>query len=156
MVQNYHNRKRELSVLEFQLAQFRGVEEQELIQALCFSHPEGERVQTGRAADKTAKTALTYRKTAEKMNDEWYAFLWSRYQSIQEELAFFEYGVHTLSYPLAEVMTDLVLHQMQWEDLTEKYGVSHTMIANYRKKAVKELNQLYEMRERQLAEYCLS
>lgn len=66
MFKEYKNMKRELSVLEFQLRRFEGVNEEEILEAMCFSHPVGdERIQTSTISDKTAKIALNYKHVAE-------------------------------------------------------------------------------------------
>ena len=39
--------------------------------------------------------------------------------------------------------------------MMERYHVSHTMIAKYRKAALKELNREYELRDRQVKAFIL-
>ena len=58
MMKEYKNMKKELTVTEFQLRQFQGVSEQDMIDSMLYSHQEGERAQTSTLSDKTAKTAL--------------------------------------------------------------------------------------------------
>ena len=41
------------------------------------------------------------------------------------------------------------------EELMMKYHISHTMVAKYRKKAIKELDALYEERDRQTESFIL-
>ena len=45
---------------------------------------------------------------------------------------------------------------MDWQELSEKYGVSHTMIGKYRRKALKEMDVFYEIREKNDLEVMLS
>lgn len=152
----YHNMKKELSVLEFQLQRFQGVSEDDLITAMCFSHPESdERVQTSSLSDKTAKVAINYRAVAEKENDEWYDFLWRRYRYLKEEIDFFEHGVQNLDGTLADIMADLLKGDMSWDDIQNQYCISRMMITRYRKKALDNLQNLYDLREQQVADYIL-
>lgn len=156
MFKEYHNMKRELSLMEFQLGRFKGISGEELIGSMCFSRPEGERVQTSRVSDKTAMTAIHFRQAADRMNDEWFDFIFQRYEEMREELEFFEYGIKSLTGNLPEVIWDMVVDGSGWEEMMEKYHVSHSMIAKYRKKAIKELDKGYELRDRQTEAYILS
>lgn len=156
MFNEYKNMKRELSILEFQLGQFKGVNEDDLITAMSFSHPEGDdRVQTSSLSDKTAKVAMNYKIVAERENNEWFDFLWNRYHYIIEELDFFEHGIHSLDGILPDIITDMLLGEMRWDDIQKKYNISRMMITRYRKRALAELQHLYDVREQQVAEYIL-
>lgn len=157
MFKEYKNMKRELSVLEFQLRQFVGIGEEELIESMCFSHPEGdERIQTSSISDKTSKIALNYKHIAERENEDWYDFLLKRYKSIHEEITFFEHNILELQGVLSEVIMDLLNGELTWETMMKKYNVSHAMIGKYRKAAIKELNARYELRDKQTEAYILS
>ena len=157
MFKEYKNMKRELSVLEFQLRRFEGVNEEEILEAMCFSHPVGdERIQTSTISDKTAKIALNYKHVAESENDDWYDFLLKRYKSLYEEITFFEHSVLELEGVLSEVIMDLLQGELTWESMMKKYNVSHAMIGKYRKAAIKELDARYELRDKQTEAYILS
>ena len=71
MMKEYKNMKKELTVTEFQLRQFQGVSEQDMIDSILYSHQEGERVQTSTLSDKTANIAIKYKAAMERENDEW-------------------------------------------------------------------------------------
>lgn len=72
MMKEYKNMKKELTVTEFQLRQFQGVSEQDMIDSMLYSHQDGERVQTSTLSDKTANIAIKYKAAMERENDEWY------------------------------------------------------------------------------------
>ena len=157
MFRDYRNLKKEQSVLEFQLQQFQGINENDLISAMSLSHPDGdERVQTSSLSDKTAKVAINYKQVAERENDEWYDFLWNRYRYVKEEVDFFEQGILGLKGVLPEVMKDLLNEDLTWDDIQARHHVSRTMVSKYKKSAMKELNVLYELRDRQTESYILS
>lgn len=122
---------------------------------LTFSKPEGERVQTSGVSDVTARAALAYRKVADRMSDEWLSYLAGQYGQIKEELDFFEHAVRGLSGKLPEIVWDMAVERFTWEELMMKYHISHTMVAKYRKKAIKELDALYEERDRQTESFIL-
>lgn len=47
--------------------------------------------------------------------------------------------MNRLSGKQSQVLKDMVLGQMSWQELMSKYNVSHAMIGKYRKKAIEEL-----------------
>ena len=79
MMKEYKNMKKELTVTEFQLRQFQGVSEQDMIDSMLYSDQEGERVQTSTLSDKTANIAIKYKAAMERQNDQSYRYLFQRY-----------------------------------------------------------------------------
>lgn len=129
----YRTMKKELSVLQFQMSRFQGVDENDLILSMQFSHPEeGDRVQTSNISDKTASAAMNYRQIMERENEEWFDFLWSRYRYVSEEISFFESSVAALPGNLSGVMWDLVEGELTWESIAMKYHVTTAMIPGIR------------------------
>ena len=100
MMKEYKNMKKELTVTEFQLRQFQGVSEQDMIDSMLYSHQEGERVQTSTLSDKTANIAVKYKAAMERENDEWYGFLFHRYMFLKEEPNEYVYKFKTASIRL--------------------------------------------------------
>lgn len=156
LFKEYGKWKRDMALLEFELSRFRGMPYDDVIESLCFSNPQEDRVQTSGTSDKTGKTAIIYRQVKERMDDEWLEFLIEQYKSIREEREFFEYAVKQLSGKLPEMVQDLVMKKMTWRELSGKYDVSETMISKYRKKAIMELAAIYELREQTAGRYLLS
>ena len=99
--------------------------------------------------------AVKYRQVKERLDDDWFDYLLGRYQAVKEELEFFEYAVGQLSGRLPEVVRDMVVDEMTWREMAEKYNVSETMIAKYRKKALAEMKELYMIREKTAGRFLL-
>ena len=156
MFKGYQDMRQECIVLEFQIRQFEGISHEDVIESMTYSNPQEEKVQTSRLSDRTGKTAIRYRRVKERLDDDWYDSLLSRYQYLQEEIQFFEYAVTKLSGRLPEFVRDMVMDRMSWTELMSKYSVGHSMVGKYRKMAEKELNVLYEIREKQADSYMLS
>lgn len=157
MMREYKNMKREMRITKFQLGRFEGVSEEDIIMSMQSGHhDECERVQTSTLSDKTAKVAINYKNIMEKENDEWFGYLFHRYEYLKEELDFFEESVSALPGVLPDVVTDLLDGEMTWENIAGKFHVTTAMVAKYKKKALKELNVMYEMRDRQMESYILS
>ena len=112
-------------------------------------------MQTSGPSDKTASTAINYRKVTDRLEDELFDGLLDQYRKKKAELDFFHFGIDRLSGKLPEVIYDMVVEGMDWQSLAEKYGVSHTMIGKYRRKALQEMDVIYSIREKTEAEVML-
>lgn len=156
LFKEYHTWKRDIGFFEFELSRFEGVPYDDVIGSLCFSRPGGDKVQTSGISDKTGKAAIIYRQVKERLDDEWFEFLIQKYQSIRDDMEFFEYAIGQLSGKLPEIIRDMVIEQLTWRELSGKYDVSETMIAKYRKKAISELTAIYQLREQTAGQYFLS
>lgn len=156
LFKEYHMWKRDIGFFEFELSRFEGVPYDDVIGSLCFSRPGGDKVQTSEISDKTGKAAIIYRQVKERLDDEWFEFLIKKYQSIRDDMEFFEYAIRQLSGRLPEIIRDMVIEQLTWRELSGKYDVSETMIAKYRKKAISELTAVYQLREQTEGQYFLS
>lgn len=145
----YQELKKEQKVLKFQISRFKGITPDDIIESMTFSHAEGERVQTSGVSDKTGKIAVNYKKIADRENDEWFSYLISRLEYVNDEIDFFEYALKELSDKIREIIWDMVIVHMSWADIEEKYHISHAALGRYRKNAIKELEIIYGMRDKQ-------
>ena len=156
LIREYPKRKRDLECLRQQIADFKGITDEDMIDTMYFSHPEGERVQTSGVNDKTARIATTYRDKMERINAEWYEHLEKEYYELAEEVRFFEAALKALPDELSDVMMDMIIYRYTWDSLCSIYHVSRTMSAKYRRKAIRELEDMYAQREREMVAYMLS
>ena len=85
LIRDYPKNKMELKCLEHQIRNFRGITEEEMIDAMYFTQPEGERVQTSGVSDKTARIAMSYRERMDAINKDWYEHLERQYVALAEE-----------------------------------------------------------------------
>lgn len=156
MMNEYKSMKKELRVLEFQLGNFQGVSEDDVISSMVFGcHSDTERVQTSGTSDKTAMTALRYKEVMERENEQWFDFLWNRYRYVKEEVDFFETSVRYLPDELGNIVMDMI-EKVSWDNLCEKYDVCRTTISNRKKEAMKQLNESYRLRDMQTEQFMLS
>ena len=156
LIRDYQKNKMELKCLEHQIRNFRGISEDEMIDSMNFTQPEGERVQTSGVSDKTAKIAMSYRERMDAMNEEWYQHLEKQYFALAEEISFFESAVKALPGKMGEIMQDMIFSQASWDELADKHFVGRTTIWRYRQKAIDELVVLYEKHEAEMTAYMLS
>jgi hypothetical protein len=156
LIRDYPANKTRLEFLKNQLSSFQGVTEQDVIDTMLFSQPDGERVQSNSISDKTAGIALNYRKRRAQINREWYEHLERQYMDLQDEICFFEGALRSLSGVEGAVLADQVLNGVTWDELCERYHVCRTMIGKYRKKAISELDRLYQSHDAEMVAYMLS
>lgn len=155
-IKEFHQMKKERNCLEYQIRSFRGISEKEMIDSMTFHSPEGERVQTSSISNKPASIALNYHERMERINQEWYEHLEKQYLMLDEEIRFFEAALSSLSGYLPEFMTDMVINGCTWDYLCEHYHISRTMVAKNRRKAIRELEKMYEKRDAEMVSYMLS
>jgi hypothetical protein len=155
-MQEYQQMMMERICIEHQIRKFQGITEEEMIDSLQFSQPDGERVQTSGVSDKTARIAVSYKDKMDRINKEWQAHLEKKHTVLMEELIFFESAVFSLSGNLPEFVSDMVIKGLTWDDLAAKHHISRTMVAKNRKKAIRELENLYAIHDKEMAEYILS
>ena len=156
LMQGYQKMVLERSCLENQLRNFQGITEEEMIGSLHFSQPEGERLQTSDISDKTGRIAVSYKDKMDRINQEWQAHLEKKHAVLVAELLFFESAVLSLSGILPEFISDMVINGLSWDELAIQYHISRSMVAKNRKKAIRELENLYASHDKELAEYMLS
>ena len=156
LIRDYQKNKMELKCLEHQIRNFRCISENEMIDTMYFTQPEGERVQTSGVSDKTARIATSYRERMDAINEEWYQHLEKQYFTLADEISFFESAVKALPGKMGEVMQDMIFSQTSWEELADKHFVGRTTIWRYRQKAIEELMVLYEKHEAEMTAYMLS
>jgi hypothetical protein len=156
IMQEYQQMVMERICLENQIKNFKGITEEEMIDSLYFPQPDGDRVQTSGISDKTARIAISYREKMDRINKEWQAHLEKKHSVLLEELVFFESAVFSLSGILPDLISDMVVKGLTWDDLADKYHISRTMVAKNRKRAIRELEILYAIHDEEMAEYILS
>ena len=156
IMQEYQQMVMERICLENQIKNFKGITEEEMIDSLYFPLPDGDRVQTSGISDKTARIAISYREKMDRINKEWQAHLEKKHSVLLEELVFFESAVFSLSGILPDLISDMVVKGLTWDDLAGKYHISRTMVAKNRKRAIRELEILYAIHDEEMAEYILS
>ncbi len=147
ILKSYPEMVQKRNCLAYQIAHFKGLSAEEVIESMYTPRQDGERVQTSTISDKTAQIAMVYQERRERMNREWYEYLEAQLKSLNDELVFFEAALDSLSGRLPCIMRDMVIDHLTWNELAQKYYVSQRMIGKYRKKAIAELELLYTDRE---------
>lgn len=156
MLKEYPQMVLERNTLQHQMAHFKGVTAEEVIESMYTPHNDGERVETSTLSDKTAQIAMTYQERMERINREWFEYIEKRFMILDEDVRFFESALASLPDPYAPIMQDMLLHQMTWDSLEVKYNVCRMTLTRYRKKALADLSFLFDRHEQDMAAYLLS
>ena len=155
MLREYTRMRTERRCLQEQLAHFKGVSDADVIDSMYTPKMDGERVQTSGTSDKTAQIALSYEERRDRINSDWQRHLEWRLNCISDQLDFLESALRSLPDPMNKVMWDMVVEQMKWEALEQKYKMSHTTVYRLRRKAIAELDRLYEVHKETMTRYML-
>ena len=156
IIEEYPQMVRERERLKKQLERYEFLSAEELICAMSFSHPEGERVQSSNLSDKTASVALRYRERLEKINDGLVIPMQKRYDALDTEILFLESSIGKLPGDMISVMTGLVIYGLTWEEVATNLYISITKLSRIRRMAIEYLVRIYQKRESQLASEMLS
>ena len=148
LLKEYPKLIRERNCLVHQIAHFRGVTAEEVIESMYTPRMDGERVQSSGTSDKTAHIALNYQERMDRYNRERFEFLERRLRLLTDELAFFESALESLSGRLPEIMKDLVIYQSTWDSVQDKHHIGRATLSAYRKQAIVELDELFAAKDR--------
>ena len=155
MIKEYQDMKFERSCLLSQMKSCK-LSEEDVIYSMCFSHPEGERVQSSELSDKTAKVAMSFRDRQRQMEEEHYDYLFNRYRNLDEEITFFEESVAGIPGELGEILSELFIHNDSWEKVCFRHCIGIHKLSDMRKQGIKYLVRAYQQRESMIAAYLLS
>ena len=156
MLKNYPAMVRERDSLAHQIAHFKGLTAEEVIESMYTPRMDGERVQTSNISDKTAQIAMTYQEKMERINREWYEHLEKRLMYLTSEIRNFESALDTLPERQAAIMKDMIVGGVTWDALCVMHHLSRTMIAKYRRRAIARLSEIYDQNEKLAVDYLLS
>ena len=156
MISEYPHMVREREHLKKQIERCEFLSADELICAMSFSHPDGERVQSSDLSDKTARIAIGYKEKLDRINDELVVPMQKRYEALDEEISFLENTIEELPEDMQVVMYGLVIEGLTWEEVAADLYISITKLQKVRRAAIDILIRAYQKRESQVASYLLS
>lgn len=155
IVKEYPEMIQKRDCLAYQLAHFRGLSAEEVIESMYTPQQDGERIQTSNLSDKTAQIALNYRKRRERINREWYEELEKELQMINDEVTFFEAAVFALPEKIRGAISALFIDQETWDTVQADFHIGRATLSAYRRQALRILENLYADRERLQTAYLL-
>lgn len=156
ILKDYRQMVLERDSLKHQLAHFKGLTAEEVIESMYTPRMDGERVQTSNISDKTAQIAMTYQERMDRINREWYEHLERKLRMLNDEISFFESSLDTLPEHMSKLMKDMIVVGQTWDMLEVTHKIGRTTIHRYRRKAITILEAIYERNEQETRDYILS
>lgn len=143
LLKNYSQIKREIEQLGFILESPIYDSEEETIEALTFSSPQGERVSTSTISDKTSKIALIYKEVNEKQRTAGRRDIEKMIKVNQFELMKLENAIKALDKNYRDNIKGIYIEKKKRIDLCKTLFVSENTLNRYRKKGIEEIVILF-------------
>ncbi len=140
LLKNYHEIKRHLERMNFEIERFQGLSNEEVIETLNFAVPAGERVQTTNISDKPGRISLMYKDYADKLNSDVIELAWE-YHTQKSEMDLLDYCITLLEPKLSEVITDMFINKRTWVAICVKHHISERTLGRYRKSGIAQIAQ---------------
>lgn len=145
LLKNYHKLRKDIEQLKFELNCLQELRPEEVIDAMNFTSPQGDKVDPGSVSDKTCNIALVYREVTERLNRTSKRELERMITANEYELIKLEYCIDRLGGKLSEVIKDIYLQRMSWVDICRKHYISEKTLNKYRRQAVSKLVEMFEL-----------
>jgi hypothetical protein len=143
LLKNYYQIKREIEQLVLILESPIYDSEEETIEALTFSAPQGERVSTSVISDKTSKIALVYREVNENQKTAGRKDVEKMIKVNNFELIKLENSIASLDKNLQEVINGIYIQKARRVDMCRSLYISENTLNRYRKKGIDEIAMIF-------------
>ena len=147
LLQEYNNMILEMDALQFELKNLAAAKDTEMIEALTFSFPDGDRVQSGKVTNKTQGIALTYVEKFSELKEQATCEINSRLQWLTVTVKRLDYYINKLEAHQASIIRDYYFERYSWRDLQELRGITYKTLIKYRNDGIKILVGKYQALE---------
>ena len=144
VLEHYNQMRAEMDTLRFELRNLDRMKDSEIIEAMTFSIPQAERVDTSERTDKTAGIALAYEERRDRMQAEAVRELAGRLSQLTLEIERLDFYMGQLPPFEASILKEHYLENYSWRELQDLKGISTKTLIRRRDEAVARLVQLYE------------
>lgn len=145
MFREYRNKERDIKLLRQRLMDMTCISDEEVIETMVFSSPEGEYVQSSGISDKTATIAMHFRDQQERLNKDMVGLITRKICSLVDELRLFDYAVALLPTRQAEIVRHLVKNGDDWETTMQELEISRRTLQRERQNAIDGLEHMYSL-----------
>lgn len=145
LLENYNVILKDIEQLKFELETFEDLVSEEIIDAMNFSSGNAERVETYKISDKTCNIALIYNEVAKRMNAEAKEEIRKMIKASEYEIRKLNYCIDRLEPKIKDVVNGVYINKLLWGELSKNLFISENTISKYKKKAVAEITQMYEI-----------
>lgn len=143
MLKNYNSMKQEIEALQYELNNFSTESENETIEAMIFSSPDGERVNSSMISNKTPEIALTYTQRNEELKENTMREIIGRMRWLRATTDRLDFYMEKLEAHQASILQAYYFEGYTWQELQDLRGVTEKTLRKYRDDGVKALAQKY-------------
>lgn len=130
--------------LRFEIDNFRPiVSDNEMIESLCFSSEDGERVATGRISDKTQSIALSYMDKTVTANVRHREELLRELEKVEMGVMRLDFYLTLLPEQVSSILKMQYFEGLPWDKITERLSISRATLKRLREEGISELVEYY-------------
>lgn len=144
LLEHYNQMKVEMDTLKYELAHLSQLEEFEIIEAMTFAIPIGERVATSEISDKTTGIALNYQKRMAQLQKDAITEITGRLAHLTATVDRLDFYIGKLPALESAVLREHYFEKYSWRELQELKGISTKTLLRHRDEAIRRLVELYE------------
>lgn len=144
LLESYQKRSKQIELLHYELSHPAHVSEQEMIEALAYTHSDGQGHPGGHASDKTLYIALNYQNQADSMNGDTIDEVAKQLVTLEREQERLKYYVSLLNERQKKVIQLFYFNGMTQDEVADKLEVTVRYIHSIKAKAINELVSMYE------------
>lgn len=145
LLERYNSLRKEIEALEFELENIRMSVPEEMIEAMQFSSPNGERVSGGTPSDKTPDVALTYRERFSQLTTQAVQEIGFRLAYLSGMIRRLEHSIDMLDAHQAAIIREYYFERYSWRELQELNGISSKTLIKYRNDGIAALAERYQV-----------
>lgn len=139
LLKNYSQMKQEIEALRYELSRVEAFSADEMIEAMTYSTPTDERVDSGRVPNKTPDIALTYAQNLADQKIQMTQQINIRLHWLCETVERLDFYIDKLEAHQASILRDYYFEGYTWRELQDLRGVTYKTLIKYRDHAVKAL-----------------
>lgn len=145
-LKKYNQNKQRLAALKYELENFSGVDSDEVISSMNFSHGEtGGQTSTGHVSDKTYHIALSYQDEADRQAAEARAAIVEEYRSLTKEVERLDHYITLLEPQEGAVIRMAYVEHKTNDEIADTMNVSTRTVRYIRNRALENLCEMYRL-----------
>lgn len=141
--QHYQEAQRELSIARNLLENYRPVSEDAFLYSLAMQQSTEEKVKMSKTNHRTENMALSYHEKFLAEEQEYKQLLFEKYCNLKADIDFFNLAIYSVDEVIRDIIIDLVIVGLTWEELLPKHNISRMTVSRYRQKAIKQVKEYY-------------
>lgn len=140
LLKNFKSIENDLKQMKIELEHYEVEKPEETIEAMSLYSKGGEKIGSGCSiCDDTARVAMIYRSVNERINSENKERLKKQIASGEIELKKLRTAIDGLPEDMKNVIEDLYIRRLKWDQIAMRRYISNNTINRYRKKGIEEI-----------------